>query len=118
MKIISRQGEVLFTPACTVGSMRACLELAVRCEANLNSAYLHYLNLSGADLQWADFTGADFSKAKLDGANLPGATLNGADLRFASFCGSNLMQTSFYDADLRGLISNLQTSLVPILEAL
>ena len=57
-------------------AMRAALEAAVKCNANLSDA-----NLRGADLRGADLSGADLSGADLRGADLSGA--NGADLAIA-----------------------------------
>lgn len=100
-KIISSLGQVLFTPAFKVGNMKECLELARRCKAELNFAYLRCVNLSGADLAYSDFTGSDFTRTNLDRASLVSTTFNCADLRDVSFCGSDLRGANFCDADLR-----------------
>ena len=76
-------------------AMRAALEAAVKCNADLRGAdlrgaYLRGAYLSGADLSdaylsCADLSGADLSGANLSGANLRGANLRGAYLSCASF---------------------------------
>lgn len=74
-------GDVLFSGE---SSLCACLEAAVRVNANL----------SGADL-----SGADLSSANLRWANLSGANLNGADL-----LDTNLLDTNLTDTNLVGVI--------------
>ena len=61
-------------------AMRATLEAAVKCNADLRGADLSYANLSGADLRGADLRGADLRGANLSGANLRDAYLRGAYL--------------------------------------
>ena len=66
-------------------AMRAALDAAVECcadlrGADLRGAYLRGADLSGAYLSDADLSGADLSGANLSGANLRGANLRGADL--------------------------------------
>ena len=61
-------GEVLFSLEC--GSLRLCVEAAVRSEADLYGA-----NLRGANLRGADLYGADLYGANLRGANLYGAEI-------------------------------------------
>ena len=67
-------------------AMRAALEAAVKCGANLSGANLSDANLRGANLSGANLSGANLSDANLSGANLSGANLsgaNGADLAIA-----------------------------------
>ena len=61
-------------------AMRATLEAAVKCNADLRGADLSY-----ADLSYANLSGADLRGANLSGADLSGANLRGADLSGASF---------------------------------
>jgi len=80
-------GKVLYS--CEALSVKECLELAVKDEADLTGAYLRgadlrgaYLRgayLRGAYLTGADLTGADLTGAYLTGAYLTGAYLTGAD---------------------------------------
>src|SRR5579863_1416417 len=88
-------GKVLFSLEC--GSLKICVEAAVKASANLSGA-----NLSGADLSGANLSGADLSGADLRGANLSGADLSGADLRGANLSGANLSGADLSGADLRG----------------
>jgi len=62
---------ILFTLEC--GSLKLCVEAAVKAHADLSDA-----NLSGANLIGAYLSGADLSDAYLIGANLSGANLSGA----------------------------------------
>ena len=66
-------GEVLFSLEC--GSLRLCVEAAVRSEANLRGA-----DLCGADLRGANLYGANLCEADLRGADLRGADLYGAEI--------------------------------------
>ena len=76
-------GTVLFSRTC--GSLKTCVEAAVKAEANLLGANLFEADLSGADLRGANLSGAD-----LRGADLRGADLSGADLREADLSGAGL----------------------------
>ena len=96
-------GAVLYEHEPTYGqqarglAMRAALEAAVKCNANLRDA-----NLSGADLSGANLRDANLSGANLRGANLRGANLSGADLRSANLRGADLRGANLSGADLRG----------------
>ena len=93
-------------------AMRAALETAVACGANLRWANLRGASLSGAQLGWANLDGASLRRAQLgganlrgaqlDGANLDGAQLDGANLRGASLCGASLSGASLSGAQLGG----------------
>ena len=91
-------GAVLYEHEPTYGqqarglAMRAALEAAVKCNANLRDA-----NLSGADL-----SGANLRDANLRSANLRGADLGGADLRDANMCGADLRDANLRGANLSG----------------
>ncbi|MGH7176568.1 MAG: pentapeptide repeat-containing protein [Tepidisphaeraceae bacterium] len=89
----SWDGQVIFKLEC--GSIRLCVEAAVKAGADLSGANLSGANLSGADLSRADLSGADLYRANLSGANLYGADLYGADLS-----GANLSRATLYRADL------------------
>jgi len=65
-------GKILSELEC--GSLKLCVEAAVRTDAYLRGAYLR-----GADLRGADLTDADLTGAYLRGAYLTGAYLRGAD---------------------------------------
>jgi len=78
-------GSVLFDGK--FGSLRLCVEAAVKARTDLY----------GADLCGADLCGANLSGASLYGADLCGADLSGADLRRA-----DLRVTKWHGADLRG----------------
>ena len=54
------------------GSIRLCLEAAIKSRADLSGADLYGANLSGADLSRANLSGADLFGANLSGANLYG----------------------------------------------
>ena len=55
------------------GSLKLCLEAAVKAGADLADAYLAGANLAGANLAGADLAGADLERANLAGADLAGA---------------------------------------------
>lgn len=76
-------GKVLFEGE--FGSLKLCVEAAVKADANLAGA-----NLAGAYLAGADLDGANLDGANLDGADLAGAYLDGADLADANLAGANL----------------------------
>ena len=97
-------------------AMRAALEAAVKCGANLSDANLSGANLSGANLSGAYLRGANLSDANLSdaylrdanlrdaylsGANLSGAYLSGANLSGANLRGANLSDANLSDANLR-----------------
>jgi len=67
----SWSGDVLFSLEC--GSLKLCIEAAVKSRANLSRADLSGADLSGANLSGANLSGADLSGADLSGANLSGA---------------------------------------------
>ena len=86
-----RTREVLFSLEC--GSLKLCVEAAVKAQAylgdaDLRGAYLWGAYLGGADLRGADLGGADLGGADLRGADLWGAYLGGADLRGADLWGA------------------------------
>ena len=83
-------GSILFELEC--GSLKLCVEAAVKRDANLSCA-----NLSGANLR-----GADLSDANLSGANLRGADLRDANLRDADLRGANLHYANLSDVNLSG----------------
>jgi hypothetical protein len=103
-------GAVLFSLEC--GSLRLCVEAAVKSRANLSGADLSgadlygadlsRANLSGADLSGADLSRANLSRANLSRANLYGANLYGADLSGADLSRANLYGANLYGADLYG----------------
>jgi hypothetical protein len=80
--------SVLFSMEC--GSLRICVEAAVKANANLGGAYLACADLAGAYLARADLAGADLARANLTAAYLAGANLSGADLARADLAGANL----------------------------
>ena len=83
-------GAVLFS--LSRGSLRICVEAAVRAGANL----------AGADLAGADLAGADLARANLVDANLVRASLIRADLAGADLAGANLVYANLVYADLAG----------------
>ncbi len=88
-------GLVLFELEC--GSLKLCLEVAVKNGANLRGAYLRDANLRDAYLR-----GANLSGANLSGANLSGAYLRDANLRDANLSGANLNDANLSGAYLSG----------------
>ena len=82
--------KVLFSLEC--GSLKFCLEAAVKTGADL----------TGTDLRGADLRGADLTGAYLMGADLRGAYLRGADLSGAYLSGANLSSAHLSGAYLRG----------------
>ncbi len=81
-------------------AMRAALEAAVKCNADLSDAYLIDANLIDADLIDANLCGANLRGASLIGASLRGASLRGANLRGASLIGASLSGANLRGADL------------------
>jgi len=90
-------GAVLFSLEC--GSLKLCVEAAIKSRADLGGADLRGADLGGADLGGADLRGADLGGADLGGAYLRGADLGGADLGGAYLRGAYLG-----GADLGGAI--------------
>jgi hypothetical protein len=88
-------GRVLFSLEC--GSLKLCVEAAVKAKVDLSGAYLR-----GADLRGADLSGADLRGAYLRGADLYGADLRGAYLRGADLYGADLRRAYLRGADLYG----------------
>jgi len=80
-------GAVLFALEC--GSLRVCVEAAVKAGANLADADLADADLAGADLAGADLADANLADADLAGADLAGANLADADLAGADLAGAN-----------------------------
>jgi hypothetical protein len=97
-------GAVLFSLEC--GSLKICLEAAVKARADLAGANLADANLAGAYLAGADLAGAYLARANLADANLAGADLAGAYL-----AGANLADANFDipPVDPEQAIKNLDT---------
>ena len=93
-------GTVLFSQTC--GSLKTCVEAAVKAGADLYGANLRGADLRGADLRGADLYGANLRGADLRGADLRGADLRGADLYGANLSGANLREANLREANLRG----------------
>ena len=93
-------GEVIFSWKAI--SIKACLEIAVKTDADLRGADLRRTNLRGAYLRDADLRGADLSGANLIGVDLIDAYLSGANLRGANLRRANLRGADLIDAYLRG----------------
>ena len=91
-------GSMLFSLKC--GSLRICVETAIKSGANLFMANLSGANLFRANLSGADLSRADLSRADLSGANLSGADLSRADLSGANLSGANLSGANLSGADL------------------
>ena len=83
-------------------AMRAALEAAVKCNANLSGANLSGADLSDANLSGANLRGANLRSANLRGANLSSADLSSAYLRSANLSGANLSSAYLSSADLSG----------------
>jgi hypothetical protein len=100
-KILSRfDGRVLFELEC--GSVKLCVEAAVKSGASLDGANLTRANLDGANLYGASLDGANLTRANLDGANLDGANLTRASLDGANLYGASLTRASLDGANLYG----------------
>jgi hypothetical protein len=93
-------GSILFSLEC--GSLKLCVEAAIKIGADLRGASLRGASLRGADLSDASLRGADLSDADLRGASLRGADLSDADLRGADLSGADLSDASLRGADLSG----------------
>jgi len=83
------------------GSLKLCIEAAVKKNANLQDAYLRGANLQDADLRGADLQRADLQRANLRGADLRGAGLRGANLQRANLRGAGLRGADLRGADLQ-----------------
>ena len=92
-------GAVLFELEC--GSLKLCVEAAVKSGADLSSADLSYADLSSADLSYADLSSANLSYADLRYANLRSADLSSANLRSADLRSADLSSADLRSADLR-----------------
>jgi len=96
MKITDRfNGETIYEA--DVGTMRECVESAVRNGVSLRNANLRNVNLHNADVCGGDLRGADLCGADLRNVNFGGADLRGANLHRANLCGADMS-----DADLCG----------------
>jgi len=98
-------GGVLFS--FEAGTLKAAIEAAVNCDANLGGADLGGADLGDADLRDANLRdanlgGADLGGADLGDADLRDANLRGANLRGANLRGANLGDANLGGADLRG----------------
>jgi len=83
------------------GSLKLCIEAAVKKNANLQDAYLRGANLQDADLRGANLQRADLQRANLRGADLRGAGLRGANLQRANLRGAGLRGADLRGADLQ-----------------
>ncbi|HEV3343078.1 MAG TPA: pentapeptide repeat-containing protein [Pirellulales bacterium] len=79
---------MLFSLEC--GSLKICVEAAVKAGVDLKYASLDGASLDGARLDGASLDGARLDGASLDGARLVGARLDGARLVGASLVGASL----------------------------
>jgi uncharacterized protein YjbI with pentapeptide repeats len=95
-------GAILFELEC--GSLKLCVEAAVKSGAYLGGADLHGAYLRGAYLRGAYLRGAYLGGANLDGADLHGAYLDGADLHGADLQGANLAGAYLDGFKIDGLI--------------
>lgn len=93
-------GSILFALEC--GSLKLCLEAAVRSGVDLRGADLHGANLHGANLYAADLYDADLRGCNLHDADLHDADLRDADLRGANLYAADLHGVDLHGADLRG----------------
>ena len=93
-------GSVLFS--LERGSLRLCVEAAVRGGVSLAYANLTDADLTCADLTCANLRGANLIGANLTGANLTRADLTGAELRGANLTGAELTGANLTCADLTG----------------
>jgi hypothetical protein len=81
-------GKSLFELKC--GSLKLCVEAAVKANTSLDGASLVGASLDGASLVGASLVGASLVGASLDEASLDGASLVGASLVGASLVGASL----------------------------
>jgi hypothetical protein len=98
-------GAVLFSSEAE--SLRQCVEMAVKADANLADAnladaYLADANLAGAYLARANLAGAYLADANLAGANLADANLAGANLARANLARAYLADAYLAGANLAG----------------
>jgi hypothetical protein len=93
-------GRVLFALEC--GSLKLCVEAAVKSGAILDGAILDGARLDGAILDGARLVGAILDGARLDGARLDGARLVGAILDGARLDGAKLVGAILDGARLDG----------------
>jgi hypothetical protein len=93
-------GAIIFTLEC--GSLKLCVEAAVKAKTDLGGADLGGAYLRGADLRGAYLRGADLRGAYLRGAARRGAYRRGADLRGAYLRGADLGGADLRGADLGG----------------
>ena len=84
------------------GSMRLCVEAAVKAGANLAGANLAGANLADASLAGAYLADASLAGAYLARANLAGANLAGANLADASLAGAKIITKAGVEAKLVG----------------
>jgi uncharacterized protein YjbI with pentapeptide repeats len=71
-------GAVLFALEC--GSMKLCVEAAVKAGSNLSYSDLRGSDLSGSNLSGSDLSYSDLRGSNLSGSNLRGSNLIGSDL--------------------------------------
>jgi hypothetical protein len=93
-------GAVLFSLEC--GSLKICVEAAVKADANLADADLARADLARADLAGANLARANLARADLADANLAGANLARANLARADLAGANLAGANLAGAYLAG----------------
>ncbi len=99
-KISNRfDGSILFSGE--FGSLKLCVEAAIKSKANLR-----YADLRSANLQYADLHSADLRYANLQYADLRYANLRYADLHYADLRYANLQYADLHSADLH--YANLQ----------
>ena len=79
------------------GSLKLCVEAAVKA-----GAYLAGADLAGAYLAGADLAGANLARANLARANLAGAYLAGANLAGANLARADLARANLAGANLAG----------------
>ena len=82
------------------GSLKLCVEAAVKAGANLAGANLARADLAGANLARADLARADLARANLADANLARANLAGAYLAGANLAGADLARADLAGANL------------------
>jgi uncharacterized protein YjbI with pentapeptide repeats len=98
MQIRSLSGETLFQA--DGGSLKACVEAAVRRRIDLTGADLRNGDLRGIKLSFAVFERADLSGACLADAFLAYVVFSGARLAGADFTNAYLPYANFIGADL------------------
>ena len=109
-------GSVLFEGE--FGSLKLCVESAVKAKIVLSYADLRGAVLRRAVLRRADLSDADLRRAVLRGAVLRGADLSGADLRRAVLSGADLSGADLRRADLEKLkIDDLDGKILAAIEA-